>query len=208
MFVPPAFAVDDLSKLHDFIVRNSFGLVISLVDGVPFGTHLPILLRRSEGPFGTLTGHFARANPQWQQIADQTSLLIFSGPHAYISPTWYEAPNTVPTWNYTAVHATGRVELSHDREALRELLAESVDVYERAKPQPWSFDSSTVFAERLMEQIVGFRMVIEKLEGKFKLNQNHPPERREKVIRELERQGDEQSRAVAELMKNDLPPGE
>jgi transcriptional regulator len=204
MFVPPAFAVSDLPKLHQFITQNSFGLVVSQVDGVPFATHIPILLRRAEGEYGTLAGHFARANPQWRQLAGQTALVIFAGPHAYVSPTWYEAENMVPTWNYTAVHAYGRIELIDAGEPLLDILKESVQVYERAMPQPWVFEGTGTFTERLMEQIVGFRMVIEKIEGKFKLNQNHPAERRHRVVGALERQGDENSRAVAKLMRDTL----
>lgn len=204
MFVPPAFAETDLSSLHQFIVRNSFGLVISQVDGLPFATHIPILLKPTEGSYGTLAGHFARANPQWRQLAGQTSLVIFAGPHAYVSPTWYEAENTVPTWNYTAVHAYGHIELVEDREGLLEILKESVQVYEQGMPQPWTLEDTGTFTERLMQQIVGFRMLIQKIEGKFKLNQNHPAERRKKVIQALTRQGDENSSAVAKLMRDTL----
>lgn len=204
MFVPPAFAETDLPKLHQFIVQNSFGLVVSQVDGQPFATHIPILLRRAEGEYGTLAGHFARANPQWQQLVGQTALVIFTGPHVYVSPTWYEAKNMVPTWNYTAVHAYGRIELIDAGEPLLDILKESVRVYEQAMPQPWLFDGTGTFTERLMEQIVGFRMVIEKIEGKFKLNQNHPAERRQRVVRALERQGDENSVGVAKLMRATL----
>jgi transcriptional regulator len=205
MFVPPAFAETDLSKLHRFVDQNSFGLVVSQVDGRPFGTHIPILLRRTEGPYGTLAGHFARANPQWRQLAGQTALVVFAGPHAYVSPTWYEAQNTVPTWNYTAIHAYGRIELIDGGEPLLDILKVSVQTYERAMPEPWAFDGTGTFTERMMEQIVGFRMVIETLEGKFKLNQNHPAERRHKVVRALEGQGDENSLGVAKLMRDTLP---
>lgn len=204
MFVPPAFAETNLPKLHQFIMKNSFGLVVSQVDGLPFGTHLPVLLRRSEGEYGTLAGHFARANPHWQQLVGQTALIIFTGPHVYVSPTWYEAKNMVPTWNYTAVHAYGRIELIDGGEPLLDILKESVQVYEQAMPQPWEFDGTGTFTERLMEQIVGFRMVIEKIEGKFKLNQNHPSERQQRVVRALERQGDENSLGVAKLMRDTL----
>jgi transcriptional regulator len=204
MFMPPAFAESDLSKLHQFIVQNSFGLVVSQVDGQPFATHIPILLRETEGEYGTLAGHFARANPQWRQLTGQTALVVFAGPHVYVSPTWYEAENMVPTWNYTAVHAYGRVELIDGGEPLLDILKETVRVYEQAMPQPWAFDGSGTFTERLVEQVVGFRMQIEKIEGKFKLNQNHPAERRQKVIRALGQQGDENSLAVAKLMRNTL----
>jgi transcriptional regulator len=205
MFIPPAFAETDLTKLHAFIARHSFGTVVSQVDGVPFATHIPILLR-AEGERGTLIGHFAKANPHWRQLAGKTTLIIFTGPHAYISPTWYEAENTVPTWNYTAVHAYGRVELIEDAESLLDILQQTVQIYERALPQPWTLDRTATFTQRLLEQIVGFRMVIDKLEGKFKLNQNHPAERRQRVIAKLEQQGDENSVGVANLMREGLGP--
>src|SRR5262245_59239169 len=99
MYVPAAFAETDLTKLHDFVERHSFGLLTSLVDGLPFATHLPFLLDRDAGPFGCLTGHVARANPQWREAHGQTALAIFSGPLAYVSPTWYQAEQTVPTWD-------------------------------------------------------------------------------------------------------------
>src|SRR3954469_15609634 len=116
MYIPAAFAERDLTKLHDFIEQHSFGLLVSQVDGLPFASHLPFLLDRTAGPHGTLIGHMARANPQWRTLAGQMALVVFSGPHAYVSPTWYEAANTVPTWNYAAVHATGRAEVVEGRD--------------------------------------------------------------------------------------------
>jgi transcriptional regulator len=208
MFVPPAFAEPDLPTLHQFIVHNSFGIVVSQVDGLPFATHIPILLRQAEGPNGTLVGHFARANPHWQQIAGQTAMVVFTGPHVYVSPTWYEATNVVPTWNYTAVHAYGRVELIEGGTPLLDILRDSVQRYEQGLPQPWRFEETGTFVERMMEQIVGFRIQIEKIEGKFKLSQNQPVERRTKVIRALERHADENSLAVAKLMRRTLPADE
>src|SRR3954454_15754742 len=181
MYVPPHFAENDLSKLHDFIEAYSFGLLVSQVDGLPFATHLPFLLDRTAGAHGTLVGHMARANPQWREAASQTALAIFSGPHAYISPSWYEAEQVVPTWNYAAVHAYGRAEIIQAEDALLEIVRKTVRVYERAMPRPWSFDASGPFVKRLLAQIVGFRIEIETVEGKFKLNQNHTVERRRKV---------------------------
>ena len=124
MYIPAAFAETDLTRLHDFIEQNSFGLLVSQVDGLPFASHLPFLLERTAGPHGTLVGHMARANPQWREAGGQTALAIFSGPHAYISPTWYEAEQVVPTWNYTAVHAYGRVQIIEDEDALLEIVQE------------------------------------------------------------------------------------
>jgi transcriptional regulator len=147
----------------------------------------------------------ARANPQWREAAGQTALVVFSGPHAYISPSWYEAEQVVPTWNYTAVHAYGRVEVIRDEGALLDIVQRSVRAYEQAMPRPWSFDGPTTFVQRLLGQIVGFRIEVEKVEGKFKLNQNHPAERRAKVVRALRQQGGENALAVAALMQAMLP---
>src|SRR5262245_58623650 len=108
MYITAAFAESDLTRLHDFIGQNSFGLLVSQVDGLPFATHLPFLLERTTGEHGTLVGHMARANPQWREASGQTVLTIFSGPHVYVSPTWYEDEQVVPTWNYAAVHVYGR----------------------------------------------------------------------------------------------------
>lgn len=205
MYIPSAFAEHNLVQLHDFIEQNSFGLLVSQVDGSLFATHLPFLLERSAGEHGTLIGHVARANPQWRDAGGQMALTIFSGPHAYVSPTWYEAEQVVPTWNYTAVHAYGRVEVVEDKNSILEIVQRSVLVYERAMPRPWSFDPASTFVERMLGQIVGFRLKIEKLKGKFKLNQNHPVERRKKVVEALEGRDDENAQAIAALMRAMLP---
>jgi transcriptional regulator len=203
MYVPPHFAETDVPTLHDFIERYSFGLLVSQLGEAPFATHLPFLLDREAGPFGTLIGHVARANPHWRELAARPVLAIFSGPHAYISPTWYEADNVVPTWNYTAVHAYGTVTVLDDKDALRDIVTRMVAYYEASLPQPWTFDATGVFADRMLDQIVGFRLAIERIEGKWKLNQNHPAERREKVIRALRELGGEERLAVADLMGTD-----
>jgi transcriptional regulator len=200
MYIPAAFAEADLPKLLDFIEQHSFGLLVSQVDELPFASHLPFLLERTTGPHGTLIGHMARANPQWEQIEGKAVLAVFSGPHAYISPTWYEAEQVVPTWNYTAVHAYGRAELVHKEDGLLEIVQKSAQLFEQAMPQPWSFDPSSTFVKRLLTQIVGFRIEIEKIEGKFKLNQNQPVERRRKVIVALQERGDENSHAIAAMI--------
>ncbi|HKB39934.1 MAG TPA: FMN-binding negative transcriptional regulator [Gemmataceae bacterium] len=205
MYLPAAFAEADLTTLHDFIEQNGFGLLVSQVGGLPFATHVPFLLERTAGPHGTLVCHIARANPQWRDAGGQTALAIFSGPHAYVSPTWYEAEQVVPTWNYAAVHAYGRVQVIEDESALREIVREMVRVYERAMPRPWAFDGSTTFAKRMLGQIVGFRIEIEKIGGKFKLNQNHPVERRRKVVGALQQRGGENALAVAAMMRARIP---
>jgi transcriptional regulator len=205
MYVPPHFAETDRDTLHAFVERHSFGLLVSDVNGEPFATHLPFLLDRTAGPHGTLIGHVARANPHWRGLAGQTALAVFTGPHAYISPAWYEAENVVPTWNYVAVHARGPAVLVEDPGVLLDIVRRSVAVYEAVMPRPWALDASGPFVDRLLAQIVGFRIEIAAIEGKWKLNQNHPPERREKVIRALEAAGGGDAAAVAGLMRVTLP---
>jgi len=199
MYVPPHFAETNPSTLHELIERHSFGLLVSQVEGVPFATHLPFLLDREEGPHGTLVGHMARANPQCRELAGQTALAAFSGPHAYISPSWYEAENVVPTWNYAA--------LIDGRDAVLEIVERCVAVYEAALPRPWALDSASTSVDRLLNQIIGFRLRIDRLEGKWKMSQNHPVGRREKVIQALEAQGGEDAVTVAQMVRATLTPG-
>jgi transcriptional regulator len=207
MYVPPHFAETDPARLHGFIERHSFGLLVSDVGGEPFATHLPFLLDRSAGPHGTLVGHLARTNPHWRELAGRTALAVFSGPHAYISPSWYEAEHVVPTWNYAAVHATGPVELVEDRDALLAIVGRMVAVYEAGMSRPWTLDTDGPFVDRMLGQIVGFRLRVERLEGKWKMSQNHPAGRREKVIRALEARGGADAVEVAGMIRATLPAG-
>jgi transcriptional regulator len=202
MYNPAHFSVSDLATLHDAIEQYSFALLVSQSGGEMTASHLPLLLDRANGPNGTLLGHMARANPQWREAAGQPVLSIFSGPHVYVSPSWYEAREVVPTWNYVAVHAYGRMELMEDAALTEELLRRTIDRYEGSRPQPWKLKGPEEFVTRLARQIVAFRIPIERLEGKWKLNQNHPPERRAKVVAVLEERGDENSREIARLMRN------
>jgi transcriptional regulator len=204
VYIPTAFEQTDLHKLHDFIEANSFGLLISSHEGEHFATHLPFLLERDAGPHGCLVGHMARANPQWHDLDGQNVLAVFSGPHAYVSPTWYESENVVPTWNYVAVHAYGICRLVNDPDGLKRILTASVATFEQALPRPWSLDTTTDYFQKMVRGIVGFRIEVSRLEGKWKLNQNHPRERRERVIRILAASKDQDANDIARLMA-DLP---
>jgi transcriptional regulator len=200
MYVPSHFAEADLDKLHAAIEQHSFALLVSQAGGEPFASHLPLLLDRDSGPRGTLIGHMARANPQWREAAGQQVLAIFSGPHAYISPSWYQAQHVVPTWNYVAVHAYGRLEVIEDPASAEAVLRRTIDVYEASQPTPWRLEETPEFVSRLVQQIVAFRIPLERIEGKWKLNQNHPAERRARVIEMLQSRQDENSQEIARLM--------
>jgi transcriptional regulator len=201
MYVPPTFAVTDHPTLHAFIESHSFATLVSHDGTAPFASHVPLLLDRDAGPHGRLIGHVARANPQWQHAAGQRVLAIFSGPHAYISPTWYAAQNVVPTWNYVAVHVYGALRLIDDDTRLHDIVCRTVEVYERDMPRPWSIDSAeATFIDTLLAAIVGFEIDIDRIEGKWKLSQNHDADRRARVTQALRAQGGADGRRIADLM--------
>jgi transcriptional regulator len=197
MYIPNAFQETDPGKLHEFIEGHSFGLLISTVQGGLFATHLPLLLDREAS---CLLGHLARANPQWRELPEQEVLVVFSGPHAYISPALYKSDHVVPTWNYVAVHAYGKCRLVEDTASVEGILKKMVAAYEGARSAPWPLDTATAYFQKMVQAVVGIRLDISRLEGKWKLNQNHPQERREKVVRALEKSEDQDAREIAQLM--------
>jgi transcriptional regulator len=199
MYIPKSFEVTEHAVLVDFIEKNSFGILFSAVDQQPFATHLPFLIDSQGGPQGRLIGHMAKANPQWQELDGQDVLVVFSGPHAYISPAWYETPGTVPTWNYVAVHVYGKLKLVNNAEGLEEIMRESVDYFEPNSPLAGQVQDD--FFQNMLKAIVGFHIEIERIEGKWKLNQNHPLERQQRVIDALKKNPDDDSQEIARLME-------
>jgi transcriptional regulator len=203
MYIPSAFEQKDRDRLFELIEAHNFGLLVSLHEGRPLATHLPFLLERDRQPV-CLAGHVARANPQWHGLEGQEALAIFSGPHAYISPTWYEADQVVPTWNYVAVHVYGTVRLIEDVAELTQLVEALVRHHEQPMPAPWRLDVTSSYFHKQIRAIVGFRMEITRLEGKWKLNQNHSVERRERVIKALAASSDQVDQEVSRLMEETL----
>ena len=202
MYTPKAFHEEDRATLHALMQQYSFATLITQREDGPFASHLPLILQADAGPYGTILGHMARANPQWRDFATgQEVLAIFQGPHAYISPSWYEVHPSVPTWNYAAVHAYGVPQVITDQAALQTLLRTLVETYEAPSARPWAFKLPEEYLHGMMQGIVGFTMPITRLEGKFKLSQNRPAQDRPRVITALETQGDALSAEVAALMR-------
>lgn len=199
MYIPSSFKVSDTAEIRAYMRSYSFAMLVTQGAAGMTATHLPILLDSESGPHGRLLGHMARANPQWRDVVGE-ALVIFPGPHAYVSATWYATPGTVPTWNYVAVHAYGTLRLIEDGAQLHDILKRTAAVYEAGMPRPWTYDESDPMFDRMLREIVGFEIEISRLEGKRKLNQNHPEERRRKVIRALEARSDADSQAIAKLM--------
>jgi len=199
MYIPKHFREDDLNTLHDLMRVYSFATLITQHEGVPFATHLPFILDAQRGPYGTLLAHVARANPQWRDFnSEQEVLVIFQGPHAYVSPSWYEVELSVPTWNYAAVHAYGIPRLIEDGEELYQLLKALIETHESQFENPWPFQLPDDYLQKMMRGIVAFEIEITRLEGKFKMSQNRTASERENVIAALNESSDTQP--AAELM--------
>jgi len=203
VYVPAAFTETDPATLHEFMRRNSFAVLTSHGEDGLVASHLPLILDADTVPHGHLLGHMATANPQWRGVRGEV-MVVFSGPHAYVSPSWYEESGTVPTWNYVAVHAYGTFHVVDDCDGVLDILRRSVLTYESPRSEPWRFDETEPQVERMLKAIVGFRIEVTRLEGKWKLSQNHPKERRERVIRALSAQPDADSQAIAGLMREGL----
>ena len=173
MYLPEAFKAPDLEALDRLAAYDSFATLVSQLGGAPFASHLPVLYRRTEGRT-ILTGHWARANPQWREIDGQRALLIFHGPHAYISPRWYLQPGkNVPTWNYAAAHVYGRVRVIHEVGELERIVTALAAQYEAGARGPWRFEDTGDAGRARLKAIVGFEMTADEVEVKMKLGQNH-----------------------------------
>lgn len=193
MFIPKHFQVSDSNEIDRFIARNAFGILVSNHDQQLVATHLPVH-RVSEN---LLQAHVAKANPQWQQLDGQEVLLILSGPHDYVSPTWYEEPG-VPTWNYQAVHIYASVACFTDTDRLKELVLSLSNEYESSRANPWPGE----FDARMLKAIVGIDLTIKDIQCKYKLSQNRSENDQRNVIAELEQAGNVPlAQAMKELNK-------
>ncbi len=200
MYIPEYNRVEDRAVARCFMEANPFAILISATDSGPFATHLPILVRELDGRV-QLRGHMAKANPHWKSIGqDQESLVIFHGPHAYISPSLYETRESVPTWNYATVHVYGRGTAFTDEVQLRQLLQEVIGHFDSSYEAQWP-SLSEQYQSRMLQHIVGFEINATRVEAKFKLSQNRTKAERENVIKSLARSPDSAVAAVAALMK-------
>lgn len=202
MHLPAAFAETDLAALDGLMERDSFITLITTRDGTPTLSHLPVLYSRI-GDQIELRGHWAGPNPQARH--DGAALAIVHGPHAYVSPGWYpdkEAQTRVPTWNYAVAHLHGRLIPFQDTAALSDLVGAMSDRYEASVGGHWKFEPNRDDHRKQLAGIAGFRLIVERVQMTFKLNQNHPPANRVAVAGYLDAQGSDRSRAVAALMRD------
>ncbi len=198
MYVPKQFQNTDADAIKSFIKANSFGALISQAEGKMMATHIPLEFSKDETK---LLGHVARANPQWKRFKDSDGVMvIFNGPHAYISSSWYDHEN-VPTWNYIAVHVYGNVRIV-EGEALIESLKALVNRYEAASLNPISVEKMTpAYVEKSVKGLVGLEIAITSIEAAYKLSQNRDQKNYSNIILELEKRNDPGSLEVAAEMK-------
>lgn len=206
MYVPRAFAVDNIESLHQQMQASPLPALITHTSQGLLASHVPLLLDPDEGEYGTLYGHLARANPHWQALAEGAeALVIFAGEQAYISPTFYpskaEHGKAVPTWNYLAVHAYGTAEVFDDAERLLALVSRLSSQHEAGRPAPWAVsDAPDDYIDSMLKAIVGFRLPITRLQGKRKLSQNRDAADQAGVHQGLLANSNPQDHALAHLM--------
>lgn len=201
MFIPESFEVTNTDLLHSLITGYPFGILIGSRDNTPEASHIPFVLDPERRPDGTLFGHIARKNPQGVSFRNnQQMLVIFQGPHGYISPRWYNPGLAVPTWNYAVVHAYGTPRRIDDVAEIHRQQEELVATFEG--PDGWTMDSQPDhYIEGMLGGITAFEMPIDRIEGKFKLSQNRSVEDRRSVIAALTASDRPWDHALAELMR-------
>jgi transcriptional regulator len=195
MYTPGHFKVEDQALLHEFMRRFSFATLISFRPQ-PQVSHLPFVVRTE--PTLLLVSHMARANPHWRAFAEANeSLIIFQGPHAYISPSLYESEQNVPTWNYSVVHAYGKAQVREDTGAV---LEEMIRFYDQAYLEQWN-SLPDEYREKMKSAIVAFEVQVERLEGKFKMSQNRSIRDQENIVEQFAASNLADNKDVAEIMR-------
>jgi transcriptional regulator len=200
MYIPKHFEEKDIKKLIEFMREFNFAVLISAHDNKPTATHLPFIIEKA-GEEIILKSHMAKANPQWKSFEGKDEVLvIFSEPHAYISPSLYDHEKNVPTWNYVAVHAYGVPEIILSENEVVSLLESMFDEFEKSYKDQWD-NLDTDYKNKLLKGITAFKIKVNKLEGKYKLSQNKTDAERGRIIKSLESSEDDIKTTLADYMK-------
>jgi len=208
MFTPPVFLEDHLPVLHDLMQQARLVSLVTMGENGLEASQVPVVFAPSDGEFGTIHGHLSRGNAQWRTADVKVpALIMFNGPDAYISPSWYatkvQTEKVVPTWNYQAVHAYGEIEFYDDAARLLDLVSRLTEKHEERRADPWAVsDAPADFIAAQLKGIVGFSLPIARLDGKSKMSQNKSGEDRHGVIQGLKTEGAEQEAMVAKIMSD------
>jgi transcriptional regulator len=211
MYLPAHFTESRPEVLHALMREYPLATLVTQGADGPTANHLPLHLAPEIGVFGALQGHVARANPLWRDSADTDVLVIFHGPQAYVTPSWYETKRehgrAVPTWNYVVVHARGRMRAIDDAAWLSQQLEALVAEHEEGFAEPWRMtDAPADYVEKMLSAIVGIEIVISDLAGKWKTSQNQPPGNRAGVAAGLSQVGTDDAMGMAQLVAGTLAP--
>jgi transcriptional regulator len=202
MYIPPYYIEKDEEKLIEFIRSHNFALITSCSNDVPVATHLPFVIEKRENKI-FLVSHMAKANPQWETFGENNVLVVFQGPHAYISPSHYEKKQNVPTWNYIAVHAYGKVKLIEDPNDVFNLMEKTIAEFEKSFFAQWK-NLDLNYVSGMLTAIVAFEIEVTELQGKFKLSQNKTKNEQQQIISSFEKSEDSVQKELAEEMKKKL----
>ena len=211
MYQPEDFRVDDVPQMQALMRARPFAALISSGSAGLYATHMPTVLK-DEGPFGLVECHVARANPHWKQFAEGGEvLMIFQGSQRYVTPNWYPSKarngKVVPTWNYAVVHAYGRPEVMNDKVWLRRHVGELTAQQEAHESTPWSLaDAPETYIGAMLRGIVGIRLPVTRLEGKWKMSQNREPEDRAGVVQGFAARAEGDDLELAEMVRRASPP--
>ncbi len=207
MYLPESFKVADANAIREFMKQYEFATIVSNSSQGLTSTHAPVLVREQSDGL-VVVGHVARENPHLQMIDNSNeSLVIFHGPHHYVSPSWYVNSPAVPTWNYVVVHAYGQLRARPEREFIEGVLRELVSRHEANRSKPWRIEGlPPAFYQQFLSHIIGFEVRIERTEAKFKLGQNRPAEDRVGTIEGLTREGSKEAETLADFMKSHFQP--
>lgn len=203
MYTPSSFKEENPDVLFELIEEHNFGIIFSQHQDQPEATHLPFLVHRQKGEQGTLIAHFAKANKHWKKLDEAKDVLVvFQGPHSYISPAWYKNRAEVPTWNYATVHVFGKPKVIEDAAELNKMVKELTHFHEDQENTGWKLDEVPEKDYNTdLKAIVGLEIEISKMEGKFKFNQNKPDKDQKSVIAKMEDLGRED---ISAIMKRNL----
>lgn len=204
MYIPENYSLTNQAEIHEFLHKNGFALLINQTLGKMWATHVPLVLDFKSDGTPYLLGHISKANPQHEGFAENNEILaVFTGPHAYISSSWYDHEN-VPTWNYIAVHVYGKIKIHSHEEAVLGL-KKLVDKYEKKSENPIRVENLSEKTMREARGIIGFEIEITSIEAQKKLSQNRDDVNYKNIISELETLKDPQAKVMAEAMKKNRP---
>jgi len=200
MYIPSQYRNENQQEIRNFLKENSFGILISQLEGKLHATHIPIELNEENDGITELSGHLSKANPQWKNFKKNEEVLaIFSGPHSYVSSSWYQQEE-VPTWNYLAVHVYGSIQIMENDE-LHDSLKKMVDKYEQNSENPVSVDRMSEKTMRQINGIIGFKIAVREVQAVSKLSQNRNNQDYQNIVHQLEKSASIQAKALAVAMK-------